>query len=62
MKIEMICTLTFTFSTKLENRGSLSVSKDDGGKVARWLHSHVQSTCQLVNFISSINFKVNEDI
>ena len=34
MKIEMIRTLTFTFSTKLQNWGfQRSISKDDSGKV-----------------------------
>ena len=43
MKIEMICTLTVHVLYKTrELRFSRSVSKDDGGKVARWLHSHVQ--------------------
>ena len=43
MKIEMIRTLTF--SRSLQNSGievSSSVSKDDGGKVATWFHSHVK--------------------
>ena len=34
-------TTPFTFSTQ-EMRFSRSVSKDDGGKVARCLHSHVK--------------------
>ena len=44
MKIEIIHTLTITFSTKLENWGFhvLFLKIDDGGKVVRWLHSHVQ--------------------
>ena len=43
MKIEMICTLTFTFPYKTRELSlSRSVSKENGGKVARWLHSHVQ--------------------
>ena len=39
MKIEMICTLTFTFSTTKtrELRFSCSVSKDDLGKMAKWV-------------------------
>ena len=45
MKIETICTLTpgvhVLYKTR-EVRFSRSVSKDDGGKVARWLHSLVQ--------------------
>ena len=41
MKIEMIRTLYVLCKTR-ELRFSRSVSKDDGGKVARWLHSHVQ--------------------
>ena len=52
MKIEMIRTLTFTFSSKTrELRFSRSVSKDDGGKVARWLHSYVK---RLYTVIKSI--------
>ena len=43
MKIEIVCTLTVHVLYKTrELRFSRSVSKDDGGKVAMWLHSHVQ--------------------
>ena len=43
-KIEMVRTLLnvhVLYKTR-ELRFSRSVSKDDGGKVARWFHSHVQ--------------------
>ena len=43
--MEIICTLTFTFSTKLQIWGFLVIlflKTTYGGKVARWLYSHVK--------------------
>ena len=46
-RFEMIPTLTasniYVLFKAPELSFSRSVSKDDGGKVARWLHSHVKS-------------------